>query len=397
MSDPVWVVIPAGGLGVRAGLPLPKQFCDLNGVSVLERTVRQVMQAPEVVGIVIALPPGESRQAGYPRVLEIRDRLLSLSSPSRPVLLVDGGETRQESVRLALAHVPPEAGFVAVHDASRPFVSPDLFRRVVEAAYRSGAAICGIRPTDTIKATCSQDAMDGAEGTVLHTLDRDALVAVQTPQVFAASTLRKAHEAALRDAFQGTDDSSLVERLGMSVTVVAGERSNVKITYAEDFRLTGTQVTGLGFDIHPLAPGRRFVLGGVDIPSELGLAGHSDADVLVHAVMDAILGALGKGDIGQWFPDSDSRYEGASSIGLMRDMWDTLRVSAQIVNIDSVVIAETPRIMPHAPEIRKNIAVALGCRPEQVSVKATTAERLGALGRGEGVAAYSVATLLKNT
>ncbi|MGE5580888.1 MAG: 2-C-methyl-D-erythritol 4-phosphate cytidylyltransferase [Bacillota bacterium] len=397
MSDPVWVVIPAGGLGVRAGFPLPKQFCDLNGVSVLERTVRQVMLVPEVAGIVIALPSGESGQAGHPKVAEIRDRLLNLAGPSLRVVLVDGGTTRQESVRLALQHVPPEVGVVAVHDASRPFVSPDLFKQVVEAACRFGAAICGIRPTDTIKAVRASGAAGGTEGTVLHTLDRDSLVSVQTPQVFAAATLRKAHEAALRDSFIGTDDSSLVERLGVSVAVVAGERSNVKITFAEDFRSAVTQVTGLGFDIHPMAPGRRFILGGVDIPSELGLVGHSDADVLVHAVMDAILGALGKGDIGQWFPDSDPRYEGASSIKLMGDMWGRLSAAASVVNIDSVVIAEAPRIMPHAAEIRKNIAAALGCDPEQVSVKATTAERLGALGRKEGVAAYCVATLVKNT
>lgn len=397
MSDPVWVVIPAGGLGVRAGLPLPKQFCDLNGVPLIERTVRRVMQVPEVAGVVIALPPGGSGQAGHPRVKEVRERLLSLANRSRPIVIVDGGETRQESVRLALQHVPPEVGFVAVHDASRPFVSLDLFKRVVEAAYRFGAAICGIRPTDTTKVVRTSGASDGIEGTVLHTLDRDSLVSVQTPQVFAAALLRKAHEAALRDSFTCTDDSGLVERLGVSVAVVEGERSNTKITFAEDFRSSGVQVTGLGFDIHPLEPGRKFILGGVDIPSDLGLAGHSDADVLVHAVMDAILGALGKGDIGQWFPDSDPKYKGASSVKLMGEMWDKLRASASIVNIDSVVIAESPKIMPHAAQIRENIAVALGCDPGQVSVKATTAERLGALGRKEGVAAYCVATLVKNT
>jgi 2-C-methyl-D-erythritol 2,4-cyclodiphosphate synthase len=169
----------------------------------------------------------------------------------------------------------------------------------------------------------------------------------------------------------------------------------VKLTFPEDFTQPARQVTGLGFDVHPFADGCRCVIGGVDIPFDKGLLGHSDADVLCHAVMDAILGALGQGDIGQRCPDSDARYLGASSVGLLAETWEDLRRTADIVNLDAVVIAEAPKIMPHAAEIRESIARALGCGPEQVSVKATTAERLGTLGRGEGIAAFCVATLAK--
>ncbi|MEX0974743.1 MAG: 2-C-methyl-D-erythritol 4-phosphate cytidylyltransferase [Bacillota bacterium] len=390
MSDPVWVVIPAGGRGVRAGLPVPKQYMDIGGVSVLERTVCKVASVPGVAGVVVALPP--VGQDPLPQVEQARKRLAGMGTSTIPVLLVPGGETRQESVYQALKAVPSEVPWIAVHDASRPFFSLGMFARVVQAAFSRGAAVCGVPPVDTVKSVRVGDTQDTL---VEATLDRGSHVGVQTPQVFAGPLIREAHEAALRDGFTGTDDSQLVERLGHEVVVVPGERANFKLTYPEDFAFARTQVTGLGFDVHPLTPGRKCVIGGVDIPFEMGLLGHSDADVLCHAVMDAILGALGKGDIGQWFPDDDPRFEGASSIGLLAGMWDDLKASADFVNVDAVVIAEAPKIMPHAAKIRANIARALLCSPEQVSVKATTAERLGTLGRGEGIAAFCVVTLRK--
>lgn len=390
MNDPVWVIIPAGGRGVRAGLPLPKQFSDMGGVSVLELTVSRVLDVPGVAGVVVAVPP--DGPLPQPEFLRVKERLALLATGPSPVVLVAGGETRQESVYRALRAVPASVPWIAVHDASRPFFSAGLFLRVVEAAFLNGSAICGTPPTDTLKAVRA-----GGDGAVQveATLDRGSLVTVQTPQVFAAPLLRMAHEAALRDGFTGTDDSGLVERLGHTVAVVPGERGNVKLTYPEDFTSAKVQVTGLGFDIHPLAEGRKCVIGGVDIPSDRGPLGHSDADVLCHAVMDSILGALGKGDIGQHFPDSDPRYRDASSVGLLAEMWAEFRASAEVVNVDAVVIAEAPRIMPHAAEIRQNIASALACSPDQVSIKATTAERLGSLGHGEGMAALCVSTLSK--
>jgi len=394
VSDPFWAIIPAGGSGVRASLGLPKQFYDMGGVTVLERTAMQVLGVPGLSGLVVALPvaSGEDQQSS---VIEgVRARLGSMSSPRAPVFLVDGGETRQQSVYRALVAVPRDARLIAVHDASRPFISREAFLRVVDAARVNGAAVCGVVPSDTVKAIRTGSA---GEALVDTTLNRDSLLSVQTPQVFAAPLLREAHEAAQRDGFAGTDDSSLVERTGHMVAVVPGERTNVKLTYPEDFAAVRTQVTGLGYDVHPLVEGRKCVIGGVDLPADMGLLGHSDADVLCHAVMDAILGALGNGDIGQWFPDSDPRFAGARSVDLLSEMWEQLSPTAEIVNIDAVVIAEAPRIMPRSAEMRRNIADALRCDPRQISVKATTAEGLGAIGRREGIAAYCVATLKKGS
>lgn len=398
MSDRVWVVIPAGGQGVRACLAVPKQFQELGGVTVLERTVSKVVSMPEVAGVVVALPDpssGFDPLAGVD-LEQVKTRLRSIEIRDVPVLFASGGATRQESVYSALKTVPPEASWIAVHDASRPFVSQKLFREVVRAAKQVGAAISAVTPTDTVKTT--KPTAGGSMSLVGSTLERDSLVSVQTPQVFAAAVLRQAHEEALINGVTGTDDSRLVELLGHEVAIVTGERTNLKLTYPEDFAfgraLTGgVPAVGLGFDVHPLVTGRRCVIGGVDIPSEKGLLGHSDADVLCHAVMDSVLGALSEGDIGQWFPDDDPKYRDASSIELMSRMWGALRGQAEIVNVDAMVIAEAPKIMPHAQEIRKNIAGALGTLPERVSVKATTAEKLGTVGRGDAIVAFSVALL----
>lgn len=419
MNEPFWAVIPAGGKGLRAHLPIPKQFQEIGGVPVLERTVRKVLGVPGIAGVVVSLPAGMRETSPKDVVSESRRRLLSLTSARAPVFVVEGGATRLESVWNGLEAVPEGAKWIAVHDACRPFFTNDLFCAVVAAAQDGGAAICAVSPSDTIKETRGS--------IVAKTLNRDSLAAVQTPQVFCADIIREAYRVAMRDGVPATDDSSLVERLGYPVTLVPGERGNIKVTYPEDFAVAetmavqgsgwpspresgrdgadagvspaqpsmGMQVTGLGLDVHPLAAGRQCVIGGVAIPFEKGLAGHSDADVLCHAVMDAVLGALGKGDIGVWFPNSDPEYEGASSVDLMAWMWGALKSEAAIVNVDATVMAEAPRIMPHAARMRENIAAALGTTPDRVSVKATTAERLGSLGRGEGVAAFAVATLAK--
>lgn len=350
----------------------------------MERVVAKMREAPWVSGIVVAMPQDGSFPA--------KANLAALRDADPPVIMVDGGDTRQDSVYNALQAVPREAVWIAVHDAVRPYFSLRTFHSVLEAAFERGAAICGVPPSDTIKITDKGGTDDFPS--VVRTLDRNSLVAVQTPQVFAAGLYRRAHETARRDGFVGTDDSSLVERLGVKVAVVPGERTNTKITYPEDLVRYGERVTGLGYDVHPLVTGRKCVIGGVEIPSDKGLMGHSDADVLVHSVMDALLGALGKGDIGQHFPDSDPQYKGASSIDLLSRLWAELKEVSSVVNVDSVVIAESPRIMPHAAKIRENIAGALECPPQRISVKATTAEGLGAIGRGEGIAAYCVATLV---
>ncbi len=418
MNERLWVVVPAAGQGVRAGLGVPKQFAPIAGKTVLEWTVSRVLALPEVSGVVVAMPaeagsPPDSRGS-------VQETLLRMSEPDRPIVLIPGGTTRQESVYLALAALPADVRWVAVQDAARPCFSQDLFRRVWAVARVNGAAICGLKPTDTVKFRRMHVSPESSEpGEVVgSTPDRELLVNVQTPQIFEARLLKRAHQAARDSGWSGTDDSQLVEALGHPVAFVPGERGNLKITYPEDLdmaekRLVGdsgglarnetggphTTVTGLGFDIHPLVSGRKCVLGGIVIPSDKGPLGHSDGDVLCHAVMDALLGSLGQGDIGVWFPPGDPQYEGANSLTLMRDMWKRLaadaRTGLKIVHIDATVIAEVPRVSPFYGAMRDAIGSALGISPEQVSIKATTAERLGAVGREEGIAAFAVATLLK--
>lgn len=391
MDRTVFVIIPAAGHGVRALTDVPKQFSRLGESTVLEATVSQFVRIPEVAGVIVALPP-----SGIPgRVGLTAEEIQSLGRPGAPVSTVAGGPTRQESVMNALSSLPHGAKWVAVHDAVRPYFSQSLFRRVFEACVEHGAAIPGLGPPDTVK-RLSVD----SEMLVEETLDRRSLVMAQTPQVFDRETLVEAHIRAREDGFEGTDDSQLVERLGIPVAVVPGERSNIKLTYPEDFAKakpdypSGRQtVTGLGFDVHPLGEGRKCVIGGVAIPFDKGLLGYSDADVLTHAVIDAILGALSEGDIGHWFPPGDERYRDACSIGLLESVWTRFRDKAEVIHLDAVVVAEAPKIAPFSREMRVNIAAALGISPERVSIKATTSERMGFTGRGEGIAAFCTATL----
>ena len=428
MNEPLWAIVPAAGQGVRAGLQVPKQFARIGDKTVLEWTVSRLLALPDVSGVVVAVPPampqGPSAVSGFALP---GTGLPGMSTPDKPVLFVPGGNSRQESVYLALSAVPMDVRWIAVHDAARPCFTPDLFRRVFLAAKLSLAAICGLRPTDTIKVV--RQGSTPVTSLVASTPDRDSLLAVQTPQVFEAGLLRRAHREARDRGFVGTDDSQLVEALGHPVAVVQGERQNIKITYPEDLETAmkrliedspprrtvrgrsfryrrvgrvrercgggGVTVTGFGFDIHPLTAGRKCVLGGVLIPSDKGPLGHSDGDVLCHAVMDAILGGLGRGDIGQWFPPGDPRYAGACSVGLLRDMWKRLMDEAEVLHVDATVVAETPKISPFYGAMRDAIGQALEISPSRVSVKATTAEKLGSIGRGEGIAAFAVVTLRK--
>lgn len=392
MGRSVWAIVPAAGQGVRASMDVPKQFFRLGDSTVLELTVSRLLGMPEVAGVVVALP-----SSGIPDSVRLTaGEIESLGGPEVPVLTVTGGETRQRSVMNALRAVPQGVKWVAVHDAVRPHFSRDLFLRVFRACMEHGAAVPGIIPRDTVKKVAP-----GPQTAVEETLDRGRLVMVQTPQMFDRQILIEAHRLAGEEGFYGTDDSQLVERLGVPVVVVPGEISNVKLTYPEDF--AGAKavsapafretVTGLGFDVHPLGEGRPCVIGGVTIPFDIGLLGYSDADVLVHAVMDAILGALSLGDIGKWFPPGDPKYAGAQSIGLLRDLWAEVSDKAEVVHLDSVIIAEAPKIAAFSAQMRMNIASALGISPERVSIKATTSERMGFIGRGEGIAAFCTATL----
>lgn len=307
--------------------------------------------------------------------------------------LVAGGKERQDSVWSGLSALRSVA-FVAVHDGARPLISAQGIADCIAQSLEGVGVIAGGPTVDTIKV------VDEAEQ-IQATPDRSTLRAVATPQVFRAETLRRAHEAARRDGVLATDDAALVERLGEPVVVHDVGEPNPKITSPSDLvvaeALLGTRFevrTGIGIDSHRFAPGRELVLGGVVIPGAEGLAGHSDADVLTHAMIDALLGGAGLGDIGAHFGTSDPRWAGASSIAMLSMVLEQLaEVGASVQSVDATVIAERPRLRPHVEAMRQVLAQALGLDVGSVNVAATTAEGMGALGRGEGMAAHAVATI----
>jgi len=380
----VTAVVAAAGRGRRFGAPENKVFALLAGKPVLHWTLKALAACPEVDAVLIVTGA------------EDLERVRAIAAAFAKVVGVcEGGQERYDSVRNALNAVPPETELVAVHDGARPLASAALISAVIHAARETGAALPAIPVSDTVKRSA-----DGRDTT--ETVDRRELHGVQTPQVFRLELLREAYASARAAGFSGTDDASYVERLGHPVRLVAGEKTNLKITVAEDLRiaeaLMGGRVTrtGFGYDVHRLAPGRALVLGGVELqhPDGLGLDGHSDADVLLHAIADALLGAAALGDIGEHFPNTDPRYRGISSLTLLSEVADKLREAGwETVNVDAMLLAERPRIRPHVEEMRARIAAALGIEAGQVSVKATTNERLGFEGREEGMAAHAVAVI----
>jgi len=331
---------------------------------------------------------------GHPLVDEV---FVVCSSENRAALsgfsgsLVLGGDTRQVSAGRAVDFA---SGFDALllHDAARPFVSSDVISRVVEAVRASGAAAAAVKVTDTIKQFV---------GGSVSTLDRSKLYAMQTPQGALLDILRRAHDAASSDA---TDDLALIEAIGVQPVLVEGDPRNYKITTAEDYLRAKREHeapeirTGFGYDIHPFSndPGRELWLGGVRFESGPGLEGHSDADVLLHAITDALLGAAGLGDIGLHFPNTDPQWKGRESVFFLSSASRLLSEAGwRVVNVDATVVAETPKVMPRSLAMRQAIAGALGVAVERVNVKATTNEMLGAIGRKEGIAAFATATIAR--
>jgi 2-C-methyl-D-erythritol 4-phosphate cytidylyltransferase/2-C-methyl-D-erythritol 2,4-cyclodiphosphate synthase len=319
-----------------------------------------------------------------------------LLAREKRIVIVEGGSRRQDSVRHAFEKVA-DADVVVIHDAARPLVSADLIRRTVAAAAATGAAIAALRASDTVKRA-------GADGRIVATLPRDEIYLAQTPQAFRSHVLR----AALALAGDATDEAALAERAGHPVQLVEGDPRNLKITTAADLetaeRLLGTPEgvphagmrIGNGYDLHRLVDGRPLVLGGVEIPFEKGLLGHSDADVICHAVTDAILGAAGAGDIGRHFPDTDAVWKDANSLDLLRRAMDIVGSAGYAVsNVDVVVIAQRPKLAPHVDAIRARVASALRCDSSQVSVKGKTNEGVDSIGAGESIAAQAVALLIR--
>jgi 2-C-methyl-D-erythritol 4-phosphate cytidylyltransferase/2-C-methyl-D-erythritol 2,4-cyclodiphosphate synthase len=376
-------VVVAAGQSQRVGGSLPKQFRLLGGRSVLERSVRALSSHPAVGGVVVVLAPGEvdgprgKAAAAYPGVERV----------------VAGGATRSESVSRGAA-AATAAPFLLVHDAARPFASARLVDAVVEATRRHGAAVPVLPVPDTVKE------VDGDR--IAGTVSRASMRLAQTPQGARADWLRAALARASRERAEITDEASALELAGHEVATVPGESSNLKLTTAEDLEDAELRVApraadlrvGTGFDVHRFDPSRPLVLGGIRFEDSPGLAGHSDADVVLHAAMDAVLGAAGLGDIGEHFPPDDARYEGAASTDLARHVAGLLdRHGLRIVNLDLTVLAEAPRIRDRVDRMREAIAASLATEPARIGVKATTLEGLGALGRREGIACQAVALL----
>ena len=373
------VIIAAGGRGRRFGSDIPKQYLSIGGEPVILRTLRAFQEADGIDHIFIS---ADSEHTGYCR------KLAADSGISKVRDVVCGGAERQDSVYCSLVRIKqlcPEVSYVLVHDAARPFVTGRIISDVIETAAESGAAIACVAMKDSLRET---------DGTTSRCVDRNRFRSVQTPQGFDMELLTRAYDKAREDGWQGTDDASLVERLGHEITLVDGDYSNIKITTKEDLPMENR--TGTGFDVHRLTEGRKLILGGVDIPHEKGLDGHSDADVLVHAVMDALLGAAGMGDIGLHFPDTDDRYKGISSMKLLEEVNNILKENFfTIGNIDVTLIAQRPKIRPYVQQMRTNIAETLGIDVSRVNIKGTTTEKLGFTGREEGIAAEAVCSIYR--
>ena len=391
MTTTVAVVV-AGGRGERLRGPgdIPKQYLALAGTPVLGHSLRVLARHPQIDRLEVVIHPAD------------RDHYDAVARPfaARLIEPVAGGPTRQDSVRLgleALAGLAPDR--VLIHDAARPFLTADLVTRLLAALDEATGAIAAEPVTDTLK-------RGAADGTITQTIDRAGLWRAQTPQGFHFAEILKAHRRAA-DTMQGgfTDDAALAEWAGLPVRLVPSGANNMKLTTMEDFAIAERLLasapslleprTGSGFDVHPFTPGDHVWLCGVRIPHTHGLAGHSDADVALHAVTDAILGAIGDGDIGEHFPPTDPAWRGASSRIFLEDAGNRVRMlGGRIANVDVTILCETPRVGPHRTAMRQAIAGMLQIDAGRVGVKATTTEGLGFVGRGEGIAALAGALIL---
>lgn len=407
------LILATAGKGTRLGYSLPKQFIKMEGLddrSPLQKSILTAGIVDEIDEVIVVTNP-EYIDLTYEQIAEEadahsssgpnfeskdvlqsqdKDRVLSNFRPYRKDVklkrleVIEGGASRQESTALGIKFAlqdKPENYIVLIHDAARPNASPDLYRRVIKEAYEKGAVVPAVRLKDTIR--------DVKKGT----LNRDDLRAVQTPQGFVGEIILNAIKYAEEKCFVGTDEGSLVDFMGLPVSTVLGSESNIKITSPED--LTKTVCIGAGYDVHAFSENRKLILGGVDIPFEKGLLGHSDADVLTHALMDAILGAMGEGDIGLLFPDTAPEYKGVSSIELLKRVVALMNEKFYTLeNADITVICQAPKIRPHIDEMKKNLELVLSPK-NGINIKGTTTEKLGFEGRGEGIAASATVLLSK--
>ncbi|NPV91769.1 MAG: 2-C-methyl-D-erythritol 4-phosphate cytidylyltransferase [Firmicutes bacterium] len=399
MADRITLIVPAAGFGRRMGAAVAKQYLSLAGEPMLVHTLRSAAREAVVENIILVVPAEE--------VEWCREEIVNRYRLQKVNQVVAGGKERQDSVFNGLRHLPPNCEWVAVHDGARPLLPAGLLGQMAAELDKYQAVIAAVPTIDTIKQVDDELRVEA-------TLERSRLWAVQTPQAFSVEVLKRAHQEAREAGCYATDDAALVERLGIPVGIVMGSYENFKVTTLEDLDRaeailargrtgeagggmgdTGTaNRVGIGYDVHRLVEGRRLILGGVEIPYSHGLLGHSDADVLTHAVMDALLGALALGDLGEHFPDTDPRYAGISSLELLEAVCRLVEQRGyRVGNLDCVIVAERPKLAPFRDQMRENLARVLKTEPQRISVKATTTEGLGFTGRREGIAANAIVTL----
>jgi len=422
----VTAIIAAGGRGTRFGGGQLKQLLFVGGRAILDRSVSAFVGHPAIAEVIVALP--DELALDPPAYL----RPAESGGAAKPLRIVAGGARRQDSVARAFQAADTASDMIVIHDAARPFASPDLVARTIAAAAESGAALAALQSRDTVKQgelmarqahherehdpLILSSSKDERMWVVQSTLPRESIYLAQTPQAFRRDILQQALAFGAREGIDVTDEATLAERAGFAVRLVEGEPSNIKITTSDDMTIAeaiaGSQSTidnpqpairtpqsaisriGTGYDLHLLVEGRPLIVGGITIPSRRGAAGHSDADVACHAITDAILGAARAGDIGRQFPDTDARWQGASSVDLLARATALVREAGyEIGNVDVTVILEAPKIRDHIDAMRRALAGALGVDPSAISVKGKTNEGVDAVGRGEAIAAHAVALL----
>ncbi len=386
-----WVIVPAAGLGRRFGSSIPKQFMTLAGRSLLSITVSKLRQCSEIKGLVVVLPKDYDPDAG----------VLPSSELHQPIVYTKGAAQRMDSVRAGFDTLPPQCNLVLIHDAARPNVTPGLMSRIITSAWLHKAAVPAVIPSDTVKKV-------GRDNRVIETLDRNALRLIQTPQGFRREVLEFAYhwvEQSGANRQEHTDEASLVEASGQQVFTIEGDLDNLKVTTQKDLGRVHTADMGKGFamvprvghgyDVHKLTAGRKLILCGVEIDYHQGLLGHSDADVALHALIDAILGAAGLGDIGRLFPDNEPKYKGISSLKLLEATIDLVKKAGyQTTSIDITIIAQAPRLSMSIPRMQQVVAQTLALSTRDVNIKATTEEGLGFTGTGLGMASHAIAVLV---
>lgn len=389
-SKRVYGVVVAAGSGKRMKSTIPKQLMKIGAVTVLEKTCRSILASRYIDELILVT---SSDIAGSVKNIAAK---IAMDYPKMSFSVIEGGAERQDSVynginyiygkactdyALINAHIEAKADdLILIHDGVRPFVDKNIVDEVIMKADDKGAALCGVEPKETVREKMGK------------TLQRENLVSVQTPQCFKAAVIEEAYRTAYLSGVRATDDAGIAEANGICVHVVDGSYDNIKITTRGDLPLEYR--IGTGYDVHCLQEGRALIIGGVDIPYKKGLEGHSDADVLIHALIDAILGAAKLGDIGCLFPDTDEEYKNISSMILLERAWSKVRDAGyNFVNCDLVIICQEPKLRPYICHMEENIAKVIGTTSDRISIKATTTEKLGYEGRGEGISCNATCLL----